>query len=105
MPQAGAQCCLGVCPRWGIVGVAGNTSHIGNSTMIPGQLESIMTIGVLPDAMKPGFHCYALDPGFHGAPLVRHARTVVLMVPMGLDMHGEAGTRVRGGRAEADGRR
>jgi hypothetical protein len=26
-----------------------------------------MTIGLLPDAMKPGFH-YALDPGFHGVP-------------------------------------
>jgi hypothetical protein len=43
-----------------------------------------MKIGLLPDAVKPGIHCvsyYALDPGFHGVPLVRNARTVMLMVP------------------------
>ena len=41
-----------------------------------------MTIGVLPDAVEPGVH-YALDPGFHGVPPVRHARTVMLVVPVG----------------------
>jgi hypothetical protein len=31
-----------------------------------------MTIGLLPDAKEPGFHCdRALDPGLHGVPVVR----------------------------------
>jgi hypothetical protein len=52
-----------------------------------------MTIGVLPDAVEPGVH-YALDPGFHGVPPVRHARTVMLVVPVG---------RVRSGRHRGGG--
>ena len=37
-----------------------------------------MTIGVLPDAVKPRIHCVRTpwDPGFHGVLPVRHARTV-----------------------------
>jgi hypothetical protein len=31
--------------------------------------------------MKIGLRQSALDPGFHGVPPVRHARTVMLMVP------------------------
>jgi hypothetical protein len=42
-----------------------------------------MTIGLQPDAMKPGIHCvYALDPGFHGVQMVRRMRTVMLIVPV-----------------------
>jgi hypothetical protein len=31
-----------------------------------GLLPGAHQIGLLPDALDPGFH-YALDPGFHGA--------------------------------------
>ena len=36
----------------------GNTSHIGTtSTVSLGSFELIMTIGLRPDAVKPGIHC------------------------------------------------
>ena len=57
-------------------------SHQQHQHHSPGQLELIMTIGGLPDAVEPGIH-YALDPGFYGVPPVRHARTVMLMVSVG----------------------
>ena len=42
----------------------------------------IMKIGLVPDAMEPGIHCVnALDPGFMTFRRVRHAQTVMLMVP------------------------
>jgi hypothetical protein len=46
-----------------------------------------MTIDVLPGRGGTGDSlCQnALDPGFHGVPPVPHARTVMLMVPVGPD--------------------
>jgi hypothetical protein len=48
------------------------------------ELMLIMTIGPLPDALDPGFHCVrtAVDPGFIAFQLVRRIWTVVLMVPV-----------------------
>src|SRR5436190_10137309 len=42
-----------------------------------------MTIGPLPDAMEPGFHCVRTHwiGGFMAFQLVRRARTVMLVVP------------------------
>ena len=45
-----------------------------------------MTIGVRPDAVEPvgdSLRQNALDPGSHGVPPVRHARIVMLIVPVG----------------------
>ena len=44
----------------------------------------IMTIGPLPDAMKPGIHCVRTQwiRGSIAFQLVRRTRTVRLMVPM-----------------------
>jgi len=44
----------------------------------------IMTIGLLPDAMKPGNHCVTTHwiQGFMTFQLARSIRTVMLMVPM-----------------------
>jgi hypothetical protein len=43
----------------------------------------IMTIGLLPDAMESGIHCARTHwiRGFMAFRRVRHARTVMLMVP------------------------
>jgi hypothetical protein len=43
----------------------------------------IMTIGLLPDAMESGIHCARTSwiRGFMAFRRVRHARTVMLMVP------------------------
>ena len=43
-----------------------------------------MTIGPLPDAMNPGFHCVTTHwiRGFMAFMLVRRLRIVMLMVPM-----------------------
>jgi hypothetical protein len=42
----------------------------------------IMTIDLLPDALKPGFHCVRTRwiPGFMAFQLVRRIRTVMLTV-------------------------
>jgi hypothetical protein len=44
---------------------------------------AFMTIGLLPDAMKPGIHCVRTHwiRGFMAFWLVRRIRTVRLMVP------------------------
>jgi hypothetical protein len=44
----------------------------------------IMTIGPLPDAMKPGFHCVRAHwiRGFMTFMLARRTRIVMLMVPV-----------------------
>jgi hypothetical protein len=44
----------------------------------------IMKIGLLTDAVKPGFHCVRAHwiRGFMTFHRVRHARTVMLMVPV-----------------------
>jgi hypothetical protein len=44
----------------------------------------IMTIGPLPDAMKPGFHCVRTPwvRGFIAFRLARRTRTALLMVPV-----------------------
>ena len=44
----------------------------------------LMTIDLLPDAMKPGFQCVRTHwiRGFMGFQLVRRRRTVMLLVPM-----------------------
>jgi hypothetical protein len=44
----------------------------------------IMTIGLLPDAMEPGIQCVGTHwiRGFMAFQLARHARTVMLMVPV-----------------------
>ena len=47
------------------------------------QLMLIMTIGPLPDALEPGFHCARTHwiRGFIAFQLARRARATVLMVP------------------------
>jgi hypothetical protein len=44
-----------------------------------------MTIGLLPDAVESGIHCVRAHwiRGFMAFPPVRHARIVMLMVPVG----------------------
>jgi hypothetical protein len=44
----------------------------------------IMTIGPLPDALEPGFHCVRTHwiRGFIAFQLARRAQTVVLVVPV-----------------------
>jgi hypothetical protein len=59
------------------------TSHISTtSTVFSGQLALMMTMGPLPDAMKPGFHRVpsALDLGFHGVPIGSEQVNVMLVV-------------------------
>ena len=72
-------------PR-GRASVEGNTSHIGTTSVVSlGSFGLIMTVGLRPDAVKPGIHCVrtiAVDPGFHGVRMVRCMRTMILMVPM-----------------------
>jgi hypothetical protein len=48
------------------------------------ELMLIMTIGPLPDALEPGFHCVTTHwiRGFIAFQLVRRIGTVVLMVPV-----------------------
>ena len=43
----------------------------------------IMKIGLVPDAMEPGIHCVRTPwiQGFMTFRRVRHAQTVMLMVP------------------------
>ena len=43
-----------------------NQSHQHHQHHIPGQLMLIMTIDLLPDALKPSFHCVRTRwiPGF-----------------------------------------
>jgi hypothetical protein len=43
-----------------------------------------MTMGLLPDALKPGIHCDRTHwiPGFITFQLARRTRTVMLMVPV-----------------------
>ena len=43
----------------------------------------IMKIGLVPDAMEPGIHCVSTHwiQGFMTFRRVRHAQTVMLMVP------------------------
>jgi hypothetical protein len=50
---------------------------------MPGQLMLLMTIGLLPDAVKPGFHCVTTHwiRGFMAFRLARRTRTVMPMVP------------------------
>ena len=44
--------------QWGRASVEGNTSHIGTtSTASLGSFGLIITIGLRPDAVKPGIHC------------------------------------------------
>jgi hypothetical protein len=54
----------------GGVARAWNTNHLHqhHQHRIPAQLMLIVTIGPLPDALKPGnsLRWNALDPGFHG---------------------------------------
>jgi hypothetical protein len=56
----------------------------------------IMTIGPLPDAMKPRIHCAKTHwiRGFMTFQLAQHARTVTLMV----SVRPESGFRERGAR-------
>ena len=51
---------------------------------MPGQLTLIMTIGPLPDAVKPGFHCVRTRwiRGFMAFQLVRPTRIMLLVVPV-----------------------
>jgi hypothetical protein len=63
----------------------GNTSHISTtSTDFLGQRKSIMTIGPLPNAMKPGFHGVRTHWiwGFMTFELARRTRSVMLMMPV-----------------------
>jgi hypothetical protein len=57
------------------------------------ELMLIMTIGPLPDALDPGFHCVRAHwiRGFIAFQLARRVRAVVLMVPV----WPESGIRVR----------
>ena len=62
----------------------GNTSHIGTtSTVSLGSFGLIMTIGLRPDAVKPGIHCVRTRwiRGFMTFQLARCTRTVLLTVP------------------------
>ena len=70
----------------GGVARARNTSqsHQHHQHRVPGQLELIMMIGPLPDAMKPGFHCVRAHwiRGFIAFRLARRTRPALLMVPV-----------------------
>ena len=58
-------------------------SHISTTrTAVPVELVLIMTIGPLPDAMKPGFHCVRTHwiRGFITFQRARRSRMVMLMV-------------------------
>jgi hypothetical protein len=63
----------------------GNVSHIRTtSTGFPGQRKLIMTIGLLPDAMEPGFHGARTHwiRVFMPFEPARRARIAMLMVPV-----------------------
>jgi hypothetical protein len=59
-------------------------SHQHHQNRSPGQLVLITTIGPLPDAMHPGFHCVRTHwiRGFMTFQLAPAHPTVMLMVPM-----------------------
>jgi hypothetical protein len=61
-----------------------NQSPQHHQHRISDQLMLIMTIGLLPDAMKPGIHCARTHwiQGFMTFQLARSIRTAMLMVPM-----------------------
>jgi hypothetical protein len=48
-----------------------------------GLLPGAHQIGLLPDALDPGFHCVRTHwiQAFMALQLARHARTVMLMMP------------------------
>jgi hypothetical protein len=59
-------------------------SHQLHKYCILGQLVLVTTIGLLPDALKPGIHCARTHwiRGFMTFQLARRTRTVMLMAPV-----------------------
>ena len=56
-------------------------------TVLPEPAVGVFTIGLQPDALKPGIHCARTHyiRGVMAFQLARHARTVMLMVPVRAD--------------------
>jgi hypothetical protein len=75
---------LARCPPMAPRGRRTQTSHLSTTAPHSDQLMLIMTIGQLPDAMKPGIHCARTHwiQGFMTFQLARSMRIAMLMVPM-----------------------